>query len=54
MGFSGHRCANRCILREESRITMLVIMLGGLTLCLIYGIKETLDKHREDTDNESD
>jgi hypothetical protein len=33
---------------------MLVIMLGGLTLCLIYGIKETLDKHREDTDNESD
>ena len=33
---------------------LLVLMLGGLTLCLVYGIKETIDKYREDTDNESD
>jgi len=36
------------------RCLILVLLLGGLTLCLIYGIKETLDKHRENTDNESD
>lgn len=33
---------------------LLVLILAGLTLCLVYGIKETIDKHREDTDNESD
>ena len=34
---------------------MLLVMIGtGIILCLGYGIKETMDKRREDTDNESD
>ena len=37
-----------------TRLMLLVLILAGLTLCLVYGIKETIDKHREDTDNESD
>ena len=32
---------------------MIVIVLAGLVLCLIYGIKETMDKHKGN-DDESD